>query len=78
MAPPAVPSFDATTASTWLFTRVSAFSMILRASIGCQSRAHWSETILRSPLSTGGLTNFIWPSRSSSALLSVGAPPMRT
>jgi hypothetical protein len=78
MAPPAVPSLDATTASTLLLTRVSAFSMILRASMACQSLANWSETTVMSFLSMSGLSGFICPSRRSSALLSAGEPPMST
>ncbi len=45
MAPPARPSFAATTASTRLFWRVRAFSRIFSASTGCQSAAYWSVTI---------------------------------
>ncbi|MNT66042.1 hypothetical protein D3C72_2040750 [compost metagenome] len=77
MAPPAVPSFEATMASILLPLAVSAFSTMDSASVALQSFTHCWPTILMSPLSMNGFNTFIWPSRSILALLSVGEPPSR-
>ena len=49
MAPPAVMSFDATTATTWLLAFFSAASVSAIAASACQSGVHGSATILMSP-----------------------------
>ena len=77
IAPPAVPSFEATTAAM-LLPSASTRSPYASASLASHSRAHWSATIFMSPLSMAGLRTFIWPWRNSRALLSVGEPPIST
>jgi hypothetical protein len=78
MAPPAVPSFEATMACMSFFVLVRESSVMRCASSGFHSLANCSEMTFTSPRSITGLRMFIWPLRSSSALLSVGAPPMST
>jgi hypothetical protein len=77
-APRAVPSFEATTASTLLFNRPRMSSMMRAALAASQFCTHSSATIRMRPLSMRGLRTSIWPLRSSRALLSVGLPPRRT
>ena len=56
--PPAVPSLEATTASTLLLFFVRICSMFFCATSGAQPSVYCSPTILMSPLSIAGFEHF--------------------